>query len=126
MQLVAQGSPGTNRTSLCPLWPMIIAETEEQAPSLGRRVANTMVADMRARPEFGIAKYGAPLVVHNNRDHLSDAYQEALDGVVSQRAEIETRGGFMPGSNQGIVALYAKQFNGAFGRRELLLVRDGR
>jgi hypothetical protein len=62
------------------LWPLIISE-------LGDSEADKLLAtDMQARHEFGIAKYGVPLVASNGRDHLADAYQEALDFVVYLRA----------------------------------------
>jgi hypothetical protein len=65
------------------LWPMIISE-------LGDSETDRLVAiDMQTRHEFGVAKYGVPLVASNGRDHLADAYQEALDGVVYLRAELE-------------------------------------
>ena len=65
------------------LWPLVISE-------LGSHPTDRLVAvDMQQRHEFGVAKYGVPLVASNGRDHLADAYQEALDGVVYLRAEIE-------------------------------------
>lgn len=65
------------------LWPLIISE-------LGDSETDRLIAaDMQERHEFGMAKYGVPLVASNGRDHLADAYQEALDGVVYLRAELE-------------------------------------
>jgi hypothetical protein len=65
------------------LWPLIISELDDSETD--RLVA----ADMQARHEFGVAKYGVPLVVSNGHDHLADAYQEALDGVVYLRAAFD-------------------------------------
>lgn len=48
-----------------------------------------VIADMKARDDFGRAKYGTPLRSDNGRDHLVDAYQEALDLCVYLRAAIE-------------------------------------
>lgn len=65
------------------LWPMIISE-------LGDSETERLVAiDMQERHEFGMAKYGVPLVVKNGRDHLVDAYQEMLDGAAYTRAACE-------------------------------------
>jgi hypothetical protein len=85
--------PPKNDENAVPLWPLIIGECEERAVRLCRPTINredettaqnirSMVADMKQRHEFGVAKYGVPLVAHNGRDHLSDAYQELLDVIV--------------------------------------------
>ena len=50
-----------------------------------------VLADIEARREFGLAKYGVPLRTHDGRKSLVDAYQEALDLVVYLRKEIEER-----------------------------------
>jgi hypothetical protein len=52
-----------------------------------------VMADMRARDEFGAKKYNTRLQPHNGRDQLADAYQEALDLVVYLRNEIYERDG---------------------------------
>src|SRR4051812_6134111 len=53
--------------------------TPEPAPTAGTGDMWLLVLDdMRARREFGIAKYGTPLQVGNGRDHLVDLYQELL------------------------------------------------
>ena len=54
-------------------------------------VWDLVIADMRARDAAGRAHYGTPLQVDNGRDHLVDAYHEALDQCVYLRAEIERR-----------------------------------
>lgn len=50
-----------------------------------------VIADMIDRRDTGIARYGTPLQPDNGRDHLVDAYQEALDLCVYLRNEIERR-----------------------------------
>lgn len=65
-----------------PIWPLVIADAE----ALG---CAALVADMKARDAFGRAKYGTPLTADNGRNHLADAYQEALDEVVYLRAAVE-------------------------------------
>jgi hypothetical protein len=56
-------------------------------------VWSLVMADMRARDEFGRAKYGTPLQPHNGRDWLADAYQEALDLCVYLRQGLFERDG---------------------------------
>lgn len=57
----------------------------------GRRVLDQVVADLQARAEFGKEKYGTYLEVHNGRDPLWDAYQEALDLCMYLRQELMRR-----------------------------------
>ena len=52
-----------------------------------------VMADMRARDNFGFRKYGTRLQANNGRDSLTDAYQEALDLAVYLRNEIYKRDG---------------------------------
>lgn len=54
-------------------------------------VWDLVIADMRERDNEGRRKYGTPLQASNGRDHLVDAYQEALDLCVYLRAAIERR-----------------------------------
>lgn len=57
------------------VWPLIYGSTALVLP-------DWLKADMKARHELGVAKYGTPLRVWNGRDATVDAYQEALDLVV--------------------------------------------
>ena len=50
-----------------------------------------VVADLQRRNLKGIETYGEPLQVDNSRDHLWDAYEEALDLCMYLRAEIMRR-----------------------------------
>lgn len=52
-----------------------------------------VMADMQARHELGIKRYGTPLQPHNGRDALRDAYEEALDLAVYLRSAIFERDG---------------------------------
>lgn len=65
--------------------------TEEQQPPQPATgdVWLLVLADMEQRRLHGIDKYGVPLQVGNGRNHLVDAYQEALDLCVYLRQEIE-------------------------------------
>ena len=59
----------------------------------GRIVLDEVIEDLKHRSDFGIKKYGTPLMSHNGRDALMDAYQEALDLVVYLRQAIMEREG---------------------------------
>ncbi len=50
-----------------------------------------VIEDMKHRRTLGIERYRRPLRHDNGRDHLVDAYQEALDLAVYLRNEIEAR-----------------------------------
>jgi len=107
------------------LWPLIISE-------LGESETDRLVAvDMQQRHEFGVAKYGVPLVASNGRDHLADAYQEALDCVVYLRAAIESHlARTLEDTNTKELArthqLYVDALDAAKEIRELIRERDGR
>jgi len=60
------------------VWPLIFNST-------GLVIPDWLRADMRARHEIGVTKYGTPLKVWNGRDAVIDAYQEALDLIVYAR-----------------------------------------
>lgn len=54
-------------------------------------VWDAVIADMRARDDLGINKYGTRLKPLNGRDALVDAYQEALDLAVYLKQAILER-----------------------------------
>ena len=60
-------------------------------PSDGDDVWLLVMADMEARRQFGIAKYGQPVRADNGRDHLVDVYQELLDTCVYIKAQLIKR-----------------------------------
>lgn len=60
-------------------------------PNETRPIWDMVVDDMKSRDFVGRAKYGTPLQAGNGRDHLQDAYEEALDMAVYLRAAIEER-----------------------------------
>ena len=107
-----------------PCWPLVIVDVGA-AFRLDETVVSLLVADMRARDEQGRAKYGAPLTAHNGRDHLADAYQEALDGCVYLRAQIEE------GSADSVIAgrvilAYLAAVRHAHDLRSIVAIRDSR
>ncbi|MDP2275265.1 MAG: hypothetical protein Q8K32_31255 [Archangium sp.] len=67
--------PAPSRGEGDEVWPTIFANDALVLP-------DWLKVDMRARHEIGIAKYGTPLRVWNERDCVVDAYQEALDLAV--------------------------------------------
>lgn len=70
-----------------------ISRTPQPAPNGGGAViADLVMADIEERVKFGVAKYGVPLMAHNGRNALIDAYQEALDLVFYLRQAIEEAG----------------------------------
>jgi hypothetical protein len=90
------------------LWPMIAKELEHEARAC-------------AKPVYAlVAKYGVPLVASNGRDHLVDAYQEALDAIVYMRAYHE--------QTKTITSrnLYESTWLMASRVREVLHERDGK
>lgn len=69
--------------------------TEEQPVphGSGADVASLAHADIEARIEHGVARYGERLTSHNRRDALADAYQEALDLAMYLRQALYERDG---------------------------------
>lgn len=57
-------------------------------PATGRSIWDMVIEDMRERDQIGAAKYGGPLVAHDGRRSLVDAYQEALDLAVYLKKRI--------------------------------------
>ncbi len=77
--------------SIAALEPDLSSPEPLPTPNASRPVWELVIEDMRARDQFGRAKYGTPLQSGNGRDALVDAYQEALDLCVYLRTEIEER-----------------------------------
>jgi len=83
-------------------WDMVIAYTghrwnvdrvaDVSAVSHGPGVKAAILADMIERHRVGTERHGTPLTAGNGRDHLIDAYQEALDFAVYLVAELDERG----------------------------------
>ena len=70
----------------------ILGEQQPEPTSTDEPSAHDLViADMAARKEFGLAKYGSLLQASYGRDNLQDLYEELLDACVYIRNEIERR-----------------------------------
>jgi hypothetical protein len=103
--LAAREQPAPVATESRPVWDEVIARAtsedgfhnsmQDDAISLvyalalhvyrddNRATAHShVIDDMRQRDAMGRARYGVPLTADNGRDHLVDAYQEALDLLV--------------------------------------------
>lgn len=69
----------------------MIKDQPPPRPGIGLPIWTLVISDMRERDVIGRRRYGTPLMAHNGRDALVDAYQEALDMVVYLRQAIEER-----------------------------------
>lgn len=69
--------------------------TDQPAPTPNDMPAvwHQVIADMRARNNLGLRRYGMMLQPFNGRDALRDAYEEALDLAVYLRQAIMERDG---------------------------------
>jgi hypothetical protein len=53
---------------------------DQPLPTPGREsVQDRLIAEIQARRDLGTARYGTPLMTHNGRDALQDAWEEAID-----------------------------------------------
>lgn len=84
--------PDPKESPCAPVWPAVVDFVRAHTVLPDDAVSALLVADMVARNEAGIAKYGVPLRAHDGRDHLVDAYQESLDLTVYLRAHCEEAG----------------------------------
>jgi len=58
-----------------------------------RAIWDLVIEDMRERDRVGTERYGKPLLAHDGRDTLRDAYEEALDLAVYLRKAMRERDG---------------------------------
>lgn len=80
----------TNRR---PAWDLVIEQVELRRPALGFvGVVDRVILDMRERDAIGRERYGTALTSGNGRDHLVDAYQEALDFAAYMAAALDEHG----------------------------------
>jgi hypothetical protein len=70
--------------------PMASEVGEDVLDSLRAVTSPTLFAELEARVEFGVRKYGTRLKTFNGRDVLLDCRQEALDGIMyAQQAVLQ-------------------------------------
>lgn len=78
-----------------PAWDIVIEHVarRQESNAYGKTgVVDRVLGDMRDRDAVGRLRYGVPLTSRNGRDHLMDAYAEALDLVVYLAAELDEHG----------------------------------
>ncbi len=80
--------PPPEATDRRPAWDIVIEHIEHR-PSIDPTLNLLVIADMRERDRIGRERYGLPLTAGNGRNHLVDAYQEALDLAVYLAAYLD-------------------------------------
>lgn len=68
--------------------PPAAVEQPAPLPSEHPAVVPMVIADLQARMDLGIVRYGTPLRPFNGRNTLLDAYQESLDLCVYLRSAL--------------------------------------
>jgi hypothetical protein len=70
-----------------------VREGDQQLPVKNNRlyIQDLVVADIEARKQVGIARYGTALQAHNGRDALRDLYEELIDACMYVRQLMEER-----------------------------------
>lgn len=76
------------RADRTPSWELVMVD----ARRIGAPITERILDDMAERHATGTKKYGVPLTAGDGRNHLIDAYQEALDLMVYLRQELDERG----------------------------------
>lgn len=79
--------PAPRANERCAIQDLVIADlrtgstqvTRHAEPRMGEDTYARVIADIQARKEIGLQRYGTLLQAFNGRDALLDAYQEALD-----------------------------------------------
>ncbi len=85
------------KTGRVAVWELVIADVQDLmtkangAEEIGPHIEQVLL-DMTERDEIGRKRYGTPLTAGNGRDHLVDAYQEALDLAVYLRTHFDEIG----------------------------------
>jgi hypothetical protein len=87
-----EDQPAPVATHRRPAWDIVLEHMARPREDAYGEVRAHVIADMKQRDELGRARYGTPLTSHNGRDHLVDAYQEALDMAVYLAAWLDERG----------------------------------
>lgn len=52
-------------------------------------IQDLIIQDLIERRRLGIERYGRPVQIYNNRNHLQDLYEELMDAVVYVKAKLE-------------------------------------
>lgn len=62
--------------------PVESPESVDVLDTLQKHVSDSLFAQLSARVELGVKKYGMRLKTHNTRDAFLDCKQEGLDGIM--------------------------------------------
>jgi len=98
-------------------------------------MSERVLEDMAERHAIGTRKYGVPLTAGDGRDHLIDAYQEALDLAVYLRQELDEQGivvdvkvimSFVSVEQREIIELYAGALTSIASLRRVIDARVAR
>ncbi len=73
--------------------PLKLRPGDQQLPVVNDEpdIQSRVIADIEARREVGISRYGTALQPFNGRDALRDAYEEAIDLAMYLKQEIVER-----------------------------------
>jgi hypothetical protein len=96
---IIEDQPPPVKTDRRPAWDLVLDFVQGRRDLLAKtpghevdvELIDSIIVDMRERDRIGRERYGVPLTAGNGRDHLVDAYQEALDMLVYLRAELDER-----------------------------------
>ena len=125
--------PAPVNTGSRPCWPLVIADFVRVYLNCGEPIpplVRLIVADMAARDAYGRNKYKTPLTCDNERDHLKDAYQEALDLIAYLKAGTGLGGASLedePGLDASLASypLYTTAIGFVTALRRAIAERDG-
>lgn len=70
------------QTDDAPYLPPVVEVLDAMIKRLKPPFVGEVLADIQARAEYGLQKYGVPLRPFDTSDPIKEAYQEALDGAV--------------------------------------------
>jgi len=65
-----------------PTLPAVVEALDATLKKVMPPFLGEILADVQARTEYGLQKYGVPLRPYDGADAIKEAYQEALDGAV--------------------------------------------
>ena len=95
VQNTVADQPPPTATNRRAAWDIVLEFTERRRRDNAYGLDGTLdlvLADMRERDRLGKERYGVRLTSGNGRNHLVDAYQEALDKIVYLANELDEHG----------------------------------
>ena len=70
------------QTDDAPYLPPVVEALDAMIKRLKPPFVGEVLADIQARAEYGLQKYGVPLRPFDTSDPIKEAYQEAIDGAI--------------------------------------------